>query len=201
VIRVLLAEDQAMFREAIASLLSLEDDIEVVAAMGRGDEVLGAAQRLNPDVALLDIEMPGMNGLEALAELRAGLPDCRVLIVTTFGRVGYLRRAMAGGATGFLLKDAPIRELAAAIRRAVAGERTVDPGLAAAALSEADSPLTPREQEVLECARRSATIAEMAAALYLSPGTTRNHLSTIMQKLGARNRAEAVRMAEEKGWI
>jgi two-component system response regulator DesR len=201
VIRVLLAEDQGMVRGALASLLGLEPDIEVVAQVARGDEVLGAARSVEPDVALLDIEMPGATGLEALAELRGALPGCRILILTTFGRPGYLRRAMESGASGFLLKDAPAQELASAIRRAVAGERVVDPGLAAAALSEGESPLTAREHEVLAASRNYATVADIAGALYLSPGTVRNHLSSVMQKLNARNRAEALKLAEEKGWL
>jgi two-component system response regulator DesR len=201
VIRVLIAEDQAMVRGALASLLGLEDDIEVVAQVSRGDEVTTAALAAEPDVALLDIEMPGATGLDAAEELRAALPGCRILILTTFGRPGYLRRAMEHGASGFLLKDAPANELAAAIRRAVAGERVVDPGLAAAALSQGESPLTAREHEVLAASRDHATVAELAAALYLSPGTVRNHLSSVMQKLDARNRAEAVRIAEERGWL
>jgi len=201
VIRVLLAEDQGMVRGALASLLGLEPDIEVVAQVARGDEVLGAAQSVDPDVALLDIEMPGATGLEALAQLREALPRCRILILTTFGRPGYLRRAMETGASGFLLKDAPAQELASAIRRAVAGERVVDPGLAAAALSEGESPLTAREHEVLAASRNYATVADIAGALYLSPGTVRNHLSSVMQKLDARNRAEALKLAEEKGWL
>jgi two-component system response regulator DesR len=201
VIRVLLAEDQAMMREALAALLELEDDIEVVAQVGRGDEVVAAARDARPDVALLDIEMPGMTGLEAAQLLRAELPGCRVLMLTTFGRVGYLRRAMADGAAGFLLKDAPARELAAAVRRVVAGERVVDSGLAAAALAEGDNPLTPREREVLAGAREHGTVAELARALHLSAGTTRNHLSAIMQKLGAPSRIDAIRVAEEKGWL
>jgi two-component system, NarL family, response regulator DesR len=201
VIRVLLAEDQGMVRGALASLLGLEPDIEVVAQVARGDEVLAAAQSVDPDVALLDIEMPGATGLEALAELHGALPGCRILILTTFGRPGYLRRAMETGASGFLLKDAPAQELAAAIRRAVAGERVVDPGLAAAALSEGESPLTAREHEVLAASRNYATVADIAGALYLSPGTVRNHLSSVMQKLDARNRAEALKLAEEKGWL
>jgi two-component system response regulator DesR len=200
-IRVLLAEDQTMVREALASLLSLEDDIEVVAQVGRGDEVLTAARAERPDVALLDIEMPGASGLDAAGVLRAELPDTRVLILTTFSRPGYLRRAMEQGASGFLLKDAPASELAAAIRRIVAGERIVDPGLAAAALAEGESPLTAREHEVLDAARRYGTVAELADALHLSPGTTRNHLSAIMGKLGAHSRIEAIRVAEEKGWL
>jgi two-component system, NarL family, response regulator DesR len=201
VIRVLIAEDQGMIRGALASLLNLEPDIEVVAQVARGDEVLSAARAADPDVALLDIEMPGATGLEALAELRAALPGCRILILTTFGRPGYLRRAMETGASGFLLKDAPAQELASAIRRAVAGERVVDPGLAAAALSEGESPLTAREHEVLAASRNYATVADIAGALYLSPGTVRNHLSSVMQKLNARNRAEALKLAEEKGWL
>lgn len=150
---------------------------------------------------MLDIEMPGASGLQAAEELGRELPNCRVLIVTTFGRPGYLRRAMEGGAAGFLLKDAPARELAAAIRRAAAGERVVDPGLAAAALSDGASPLTAREQEVLSAARQGGTIAELAAELHLSAGTARNHLSSIMGKLGASSRAEAIRVAEDKGWL
>jgi two-component system, NarL family, response regulator DesR len=201
VIRVLLAEDQGMVRGALASLLGLEPDIEVVAQVSRGDEVLAAALAAQPDVALLDIEMPGRTGLEAAEELSRELPGCAILILTTFGRPGYLRRAMEGGAAGFLLKDAPAPELASAIRRARAGERVVDPGLAAAALSQGESPLTPREHEVLAASRRYATVAELANALYLSPGTVRNHLSSVMQKLDARNRAEAVRVAEERGWL
>jgi two-component system, NarL family, response regulator DesR len=201
VIRVLLAEDQAMVRGALASLLSLEPDVEVVAEVGRGDEVLGAARAARPDVALLDIEMPGISGLDAAAALHAALPDCRVLILTTFGRPGYLRRAMEDGAAGFMLKDAPASELAAAIRRAVAGERVVDPGLAAAALSAGESPLTPREREVLARARSEGTIAQLAAALHLSHGTARNHLSSVMRKLDAGSRIEAIRIAEERGWI
>jgi two-component system, NarL family, response regulator DesR len=201
VIRVLLAEDQTMVRGALASLLSLEGDLEVVAEVARGDEVLAAARSTAPEVAVLDIEMPGSSGLQAAEELGRELPACRVLIVTTFGRPGYLRRAMEGGAAGFLLKDAPAAELAWAIRRAAAGERVVDPGLAAAALSEGPSPLTPREQEVLLAARRTGTIAELAQAVHLSPGTARNHLSSIMQKVGASTRAEAIRVAEEKGWL
>ncbi len=200
-IRVLIAEDQAMVRGALASLLALEGDIDVVAEVDRADAVLDAARSARPDIALLDIEMPGGDGLTAAEELHRELPDCRVLILTTFGRPGYLRRAMAGGASGFLLKDAPANELARAIRRALTGERIVDPGLAAAALSEGESPLTPREQEVLAAARQYATVAEIAGAIHLSPGTVRNYLSSAMQKLGARTRAEAVRLAEEKGWL
>ncbi|MEO8968606.1 MAG: response regulator transcription factor [Solirubrobacteraceae bacterium] len=200
-IRVLLAEDQGMVRGALASLLGLEPDLEVVAQVARGDEVLAAARDVVPDVALLDIEMPGATGLEAAETLSAAMPACRILILTTFGRPGYLRRAMESGASGFLLKDSPAHELASAIRRAMAGERIVDPGLAAAALAQGESPLTPREHEVLAASREHATVAELAGALYLSPGTVRNHLSSVMQKLDARNRGEAVRRAEQRGWL
>jgi two-component system, NarL family, response regulator DesR len=201
VIRVLLAEDQAMVRGALVSLLGLEDDIEVVAEVGRGDEVLAAARGQSVDVALLDIGLPGVDGLEAAAALHAELPAVRVLMLTTFNRPGYLRRAMEAGAAGFLLKDAPATELARAIRAAAAGQRVVDPGLAAAALSQGENPLTAREQEVLAQAREHGTVAELAAALYLSPGTTRNHLSSIMQKLDVHSRIEAIRVAEDRGWL
>jgi two-component system, NarL family, response regulator DesR len=201
VIGVLLAEDQAMVRGALASLLGLEQDIEVVAEVGRGDEVLEAARRSGPDVALLDIGLPGLDGLEVAELLRAELPDVRVVMLTTFNRPGYLRRAMEAGAAGFLLKDAPSDELARAIRRAVRGERVVDPGLAAAALSEGPSPLTPREHDVLAAARQYATVSDIASALHLSAGTVRNYLSAAIGKTGARNRNEAIRAAEEKGWL
>jgi two-component system response regulator DesR len=200
-IRVLVAEDQAMVRGALSALLSLEGDITVAAEVARGDEVVPAALAARPDVALLDIEMPGGDGLQAAAALREQLPSCRVLILTTFGRSGYLRRAMASGAVGFLLKDAPAAELAVAIRRAMAGERIVDPELALAALSEGANPLTSREREVLDASLDGASVADIAGALFLSEGTVRNHLSLAIQKLGARNRIEAARLAEEKGWL
>jgi two-component system, NarL family, response regulator DesR len=200
-VRVLLAEDQAMVRGALSALLTLEDDIEIVAEASRGDEVLPAALDTLPDVALLDIEMPGGDGLEAAAVLHERLPSCLVVILTTFGRSGYLRRAMESGAVGFLLKDAPASELAEAIRGAVKGERVVDPALAAAALSEGDNPLTEREREVLAASEGGATIEDVAATLYLSEGTVRNYLSTAIKKLGARNRVEAARLAEKKGWL
>jgi two-component system, NarL family, response regulator DesR len=200
-IRVLLAEDQAMVRGALAALLSREPDIEVVAEVARGDEVVEAAQAAQPDVALLDIEMPGGSGLAAAALLRKALPSCRTVILTTFGRSGYLQRAMESGAVGFLLKDAPAAELALALRRVMAGERVVDPDLALAALSEGSSPLTPRERDVLSASLFGASLAEIAARLVLSEGTVRNHLSTAMQKLGAQNRMEAARLAEQKGWL
>ncbi len=200
-IRVLLAEDQAMVREALATLLGLQPDIEIVAQVGRGDEVVPAALAAQPDIALLDIEMPGMDGLAAAAALHEQLPACKVLILTTFGRPGYLRRAMSGGAVGFLVKEAPAAQLAVAIRRAVAGERVVDPALAVAALSEGDNPLTEREREVLAETASGRSIADIAATLYLSEGTVRNYLSEAIQKLGARNRVDAARIAEQRGWL
>ncbi|HET8907519.1 MAG TPA: response regulator transcription factor [Ktedonobacterales bacterium] len=200
-IRILLAEDQGMVRGALAALLALEPDMEIVAEVARGDEVAAKAIESQPDVAMLDIEMPGADGLTAAAELRAKLPSCRVMILTTFGRPGYLRRAIESGAVGFLLKDAPAAQLAAAIRRVMAGERVVDPALAISALSEGISPLTERERDVLAAASHGASIAEIASTLYLSEGTVRNYLSVAMQKLGAHNRIEAAQLAEQKGWL
>ncbi len=200
-IRVLLAEDQAMVRGALAALLNLEGDMEIVAEVGRGDEVLPSALKTQPQVALLDIEMPGGDGLTAAAQLHGQLPVCRLLILTTFGRPGYLRKAMESGVVGFLLKDAPAAQLASAIRRAVAGERIVDPDLALTALSEGGNPLTEREREVLSASERGASIAEIAAELFLSEGTVRNYLSEAIQKMGARNRVEAASQAREKGWL
>ncbi|REK85778.1 DNA-binding response regulator [Streptomyces inhibens] len=199
-IRVLLAEDQSMVREALAALLSLEADLEVVAQAARGDEVLPAARAHTVDVALLDIEMPGLSGLDAAAALRDELPGVKIVILTTFGRPGYLRRAMESGADAFLVKDAPAARLADAVRRVLRGERVIDPVLAAAALADGASPLTEREREVLRVAAES-TNAEIAAALQLSQGTVRNYLSTAIQKTGARNRAEAFRTARDKGWL
>jgi two-component system response regulator DesR len=200
-IRVLLAEDQAMVRGALAALLAMQSDITIVGEVARGDEVVSAAVAARPDVALLDIEMPGLDGLEAAAALRAALPSCRVLILTTFGRPGYLRRAMASGVVGFLVKEAPAAQLAVAIRRAMAGERMVDPALAAAALSDGDSPLTDREREVLAATSRGESVAAIAGKLFLSEGTVRNYLSEAIQKLGAHSRVEAAKLAEERGWL
>ena len=200
-IRVLLAEDQAMVRGALAALLALEGDIEIVAEVGRGDEVATVALATKPDVALLDIEMPGCDGITAAAALHSKLPSCRVLILTTFGRPGYLRKAMESGVVGFLLKDAPSAQLATAIRRAMAGERVVDPTLAMAALSEGNNPLTERERDVLSAATGGASISEIASSLSLSEGTVRNYLSVAIQKLNAHNRVEAAHIAEQKGWL
>ncbi len=200
-IRVLLAEDQSLVRGALTALLTLEGDIEVVAEVARGDEIMAAAERVRPDVALLDIELPGADGLSVAAVLRDRLPDVRVIILTTFGRPGYLRRAMEAGAIGYVLKDAPASTLATAIRRATEGKRTVDPTLAVTALSDGGNPLTEREREVLAVSREVATIAEIAGRLFLSEGTVRNHLSAAIQKVEAHNRAEAARIAEQKGWL
>ncbi len=200
-IRVLIAEDQAMVRGALAALLSLEPDIEVVAQVARGDEVLATVALAEPDLALLDIEMPGLGGIEVAAELHRARPGCRIVILTTFGRPGYLRRAVEAGADGFLLKDAPSAELARALREVIAGRRVVAPDLALEALRAGPSPLTDREREVLAAARSGRAIADLAAGLHLSEGTVRNHLSAAIQKLGASTRAEAARIAEEQGWL
>lgn len=200
-IRVLLAEDQSMVREALAALLGLEPDIDVVAQVARGDEVVAAARDAAVDVALLDIEMPGMTGIEAAAQLTAQLPRVKVVVLTTFGRPGYLRTAMEAGAHAFLVKDAPAAQLAAAVRKVLTGERVIDPTLAAAALAEGANPLTDRERDVLRVAANGSTNAEIAAALQLSQGTVRNYLSTAIQKLATRNRTEAARTAHEKGWL
>jgi two-component system response regulator DesR len=197
----MIAEDQTMVRQALVALLELEPDIQVVAEAADGDEALAMAGKHNPDVAVLDIEMPGPNGIEVAGQLgRSGFGG-KVIIVTTFDRPGYLRAAMTAGASGFLLKDAPAADLAAAIRRVAAGERVVDPTLAAAALAQGDSPLTDREAEVLAAAANHDAVADVAARLHLSSGTVRNHLSAAIQKLGARNRAEAVQIAQRKGWL
>ncbi|MFK4146618.1 response regulator [Streptomyces sp. NPDC004065] len=200
-IRLLLAEDQGMMRGALALLLGMEDDIEVVAQVASGDAIVAAALDHRPDVALLDIELPGRSGLDAAAELRERVPGCRVLILTTFGRPGYLRRAMEAGAAGFLVKDGPVEELAAAVRRVLAGETVVDPALAAAALSAGPNPLTGRERDVLEASADGATVADIAARLHLSESTVRNYLSSAIGKTGTRNRMEAMREARRQGWL
>ncbi|WP_370935703.1 response regulator [Amycolatopsis sp. cg13] len=200
-IRVLLADDQAMVRGALATVLGLEADIEVVGQVGSGDEVVAAAKETAPDVALLDVQMPGMDGLTAAAELKTALPACRVIICTTFGRPGYLARAMAAGAAGFVVKDAPPEQLVEAVRRVHSGLRVVDPALAAESLATGTSPLTARERDVLSAAKDGSTVADIAKSLFLSDGTVRNHLSSAIGKTGARTRAEAVRLSEERGWL
>lgn len=200
-IRLLLADDQAMVRGALATMLGLERDIEVVAEVGRGDKVLAAAMDTHPDVALLDVEMPGQDGIAAAAELRAHLPSIKVLIVTTFGRPGYLKRAMQAGASGFVVKDTPARQLAEMVRKVASGLRVIDPSLAAETLASGDSPLTDRETDVLSVARAGGTVADIARSLTLSEGTVRNYLSSAIGKTAARTRAEAVRIAEQNGWL
>ena len=200
-IRLLLADDQALVRGALATLLDLEPDMSVVAEVGRGDEVVAAAREAKPDVALLDVEMPGVDGIQATRELRAARPDVKVVIVTTFGRPGFLRRALIAGANGFVVKDTPARQLADAVRRVHSGLRVVDPNLAADSLAVGESPLTARETEVLRAARDGGSVSDIAEAVFLSEGTVRNHLSAAIGKTGARNRADAVRIAQENGWL
>jgi len=200
-IRLLLADDQALVRGALAALLDLEPDLTVVAEVGSGDAVVAAATEHTPDVALLDVEMPGMDGIEATRALKQAHPTTRVLIVTTFGRPGFLRRALQAGADGFVVKDTPARQLADAVRRVHAGLRVVDPVLAADSLVAGDSPLTARESDVLRAGRDGSSVAAMAAKLFLSEGTVRNHLSSAIGKTGSSNRAEAARVAEQNGWL
>jgi two-component system response regulator DesR len=198
---LLLADDQALVRGALAALLDLEPDFEVVAQVGRGDEVLDAVIAHDAQVALLDVEMPGLDGLAVAGLLRQRRPQCRSLIVTTFGRPGYLRRAMEAGASGFVVKDTPSSQLADAVRRVAAGLRVVDPALAAESLASGASPLTQRETEVLRVAQQGGAIADIAAELHLSEGTVRNHLSAAIGKTGARNRSDAAATAALQGWL
>jgi two-component system, NarL family, response regulator DesR len=198
---ILIAEDQGMMRSALAVLLDLEDDLTVVGAVTRGDEVVAAARQANPDVVLLDIELPGRSGLDVIPDLIEALPGCAVIVVTTFGRPGYLRRALEAGAKGFLVKDDPVEGLAAAIRRVLAGEIVVNPQLAAQALSAMPNPLTDRERQVLAASAGGATIADIAASLHLSPSTVRNYLSSAIGKTSARDRGEALSLARDRGWL
>lgn len=200
-ITVMIAEDQRLMRSALVSLLGLEPDLQVIGEVDRGDQVVAAVTAQRPDVLLLDIELPGRSGLDVLEEARAVSPTTAVVMVTTFGRAGYLRRAMDAGARGFLVKDRPVEELAESIRAIAAGETVVEPSLAARALQAGPSPLTDREREVLAAADGGAPIAELAVALHLSPSTVRNYLSSAIGKTGARNRAEALRTAREAGWL
>ena len=200
-IKVLLADDQALVRGALAALLALEPDLEVVAEVGRGDEVVDAARVSGADVCLLDIEMPGVDGIAAAAAVRSALPGVRTLVVTTFGRPGYLRRALEAGASGFVVKDTPARQLAEAVRRVHAGLRVVDPSLATESLVDGANPLTDREREVLGVALRGGTVAAIAGVVHLSQGTVRNHLSSAIGKTGTSTRAEAARVAQDRGWL
>ncbi len=200
-IRLLIADDQALVRGAIAALLGLEPDLEVVAEVGSGDAAVAAAVEHRPDVALLDVEMPGLDGIEAARVIRERCPDTRVLMVTTFGRPGYLKRALTAGASGFVVKETPAAQLADAVRRVHQGLRVVDPALAMDSLTTGDSPLTARETEVLQAARDGASVAVIASRVHLSEGTVRNHLSAAIGKTGAGNRAEAVLVAVDNGWL
>lgn len=201
VIRILLADDQALVRGALAALLQLEGDIDVVAQVGRGDEVVAAARAAEIDVCLLDIEMPGADGIEVAERLRAELPAVRSLIVTTFGRPGYVRRALEAGASGFVVKDTPAGELADAVRTVHAGHRVVDPSLAADSLIGGSNPLSEREREILRVTLAGEPVAEIARRVHLSQGTVRNYLSDAIAKTGAANRVGAARTAEAKGWL
>jgi two-component system response regulator DesR len=198
---VLLAEDRGTRRGALAVLLGMEPDLKVVAQVGRGDELVDAALVHRPDVALLDVELPGRGGLDAAADLRDQAPDCRVLLLTTSARPGYLRRAMAAGAAGILVKDGPVEELAGAIRRALTGETVIDPALAAASRGAAPNPLTAEECEVLRASTHGATVAAVAAALHLPESTVRAHLATALTKTATHTPAEALRAAREQGWV
>jgi two-component system response regulator DesR len=196
-IRVLLADNERLVRQAIATLLGMEPDIEVVAQVSRGDEALAAVAEHGPDVVVLDIEMPGMDGLAAAERL----PGQAMVILTSFGRPGYLRRALAAGVRGFIPKDVPAGELAAAIRRVHEGGRYLDPELTASAMTTGDSPLTDRERDALALAARGARVSDIASALHLTEGTVRNYLSSAISKLGAANRITAIRAAQDMGWI
>ncbi len=200
-IRILLADDQALVRGALASLLELEEDLTVISQVGRGDDVVPAAISTRPDVALIDIEMPGMDGIDATKALRGALPSCRVLIVTTFGRPGYMRRAVEAGASGFLVKDTPSEDLAEAVRRVHAGLRAFDPGLTEESLVAGPNPLTGRERDVLRAAEGGAPVRQIATELFLSPGTVRNHFSSAIGKTHTTTRAEAARAARDAGWL
>ncbi|MGW5876502.1 response regulator [Nocardiopsis terrae] len=201
VTKLVLADDEHLVRGAIAALLGLEDDLEVVAEVGRGDQVVDTVVEHGAAVAVLDIEMPGATGLEAAAELRERAPDCGVVILTSFGRPGYLRRALSSGARGFLAKDAPVEQLAGAIRKVHGGGRYIDTELAAAAMVGGESPLTDREAEVLRAAADGATVARIARNLHLTEGTVRNYLSNAIGKTGAENRMAAIRTAQDMGWL
>ncbi|GGK78718.1 DNA-binding response regulator [Planomonospora parontospora subsp. parontospora] len=200
-INVLIAEDMHLVRGAMVALLSTEEDIEVVGESGHGDEVVEACLRHRPDVALIDIGLPGTDGITAAAELRRALPGCRAVILTGLATPAALRRALDAGARGFVVKDAPAGELAECVRRVARGEQVVDPDLAVAALSARENPLTCRELEVLKVAAEGAPVEEIADRLYLSGGTVRNYLSRILSKVGARTRVEAIRIAKQDGWL
>ncbi|WP_278314232.1 response regulator transcription factor [Lolliginicoccus levis] len=201
VIKVLLADDENLIRSALAAMLSLEDDLKIIAEAADGTEALAKARALSPDIAVLDLQMPGLDGVELAELLTREVPDCRTIIVTSHARPGYLKRALAVGARGFLPKTATGATLADVIRRVADGGRYVDPDLAADAISAGDSPLTPREADVLDAAADGAPIEEVARRVSLAAGTTRNYLSSAVTKLGARNRFDACTIARQRGWI
>ncbi|MEL4504503.1 response regulator transcription factor [Luteococcus sp. H138] len=200
-IRVLIADDETLVRDALASLLELDDDIDVVGVAASGTEAVAAAARLRPDLALLDLQMPGLDGIEAASQIRAVNPACNCIIVTSHGRPGYLKKALGVGVRGFLPKTTSASTLARVIREVHAGGRHVDPQLAAEAIAAGDSPLTPRESDVLEYAADGAPVEEIALRAHLSAGTVRNYLSSAVAKLGTNNRHEAIRLAQKQGWI
>ncbi|AZM55065.1 DNA-binding response regulator [Streptomyces sp. WAC 01529] len=200
-VRILIAEDMHMLRKALVSLLELETDIEVVAELSSGTDIVPTAVALKPDVAVLDIDLPGLDGISAAAALHTAVPECRTLILTSLGRPGNLRRAMAAHVSGFLLKDIDPDRLSDAIRQVAAGERVIDPQLAVAALDSGASPLTARETEVLRLAAEGHEAGHIAGRLHLSSGTVRNYLTTAVHKLNARNRVDAIRIAREAGWL
>ncbi len=200
-ISVLLADDQTMFRTAVRRLLEWEGDIHVAAEVSDGDQILPVALRVRPSVAIIDIEMPGLDGLTAAGLLHQELPACKILISTTFGRPGFLERALSNGATGFVLKDAPIDVLATAVRHCAAGARVIDPGLAAQAHRLGPSPLTNSERQILAAIATGASIKEIAQELHLSEGTVRNRVTSAIDKTAARNRIDAIRIARDNGWL
>lgn len=200
-LRILIADDEHLIREAITGLLELEDDFEIVGEVASGDEAIATALRVRPDVALLDLQMPGLDGIEVAKRLAAELPACCSIIVTSHGRPGYLKSALSAGVRGFLPKTTSSRVLSQVIRKVAAGGRHVDPDLAAEAIGAGDSPLTPREADVLALARDGAPVDEIARRVSLSPGTVRNYVAAAIAKLGASNRHEAARIAAEHGWI
>ncbi|TVL87903.1 DNA-binding response regulator [Streptomyces sp. SAJ15] len=200
-VRVLIAEDMHLLRKALVALLELEPDIEIVAELSSGSDIVPRAQELRPDVAVLDIDLPGMDGLTAAAELHTLVPECRTMMLTSLGRPGNLRRALAAHVSGFLLKDSSPDTLCSAIRAVAQGERVMDPQLVLAALDDEPQPLTPREREVLQLASQGEGAQQIAARLYLSAGTVRNYLTSVVTKLNARNRVDAIRIAREAGWL
>ena len=200
-LRILLAEDAAMVRGALIALIELEPDLKVVAAVETGTDIVPTARNCLPDITIIDIDLPGLDGLSAAARLHEELPDCRTLILTNLGKAGTVRRALAAGVSGYMLKNAPSEDLAVAIRNVAAGRRVIDPQLAVTAWNLGHNPLSEREHQVLRLTAEGATPVEIATTLHLSVGTVRNYLTTIVTKLGARNRVDAVKTAYDDGWL